>query len=82
MTPRETLFQLARSQNGELTKKQAVEAIGGRYYCNADHHVGEVLSKMVKAGLFERIKPGHFKVKNINSVRTTGKADPNQQSIF
>lgn len=52
----------ANRNGGQITKAQAVRLIGGVYYCNTEHHVGSVLSRMVKSGLLERIKPGVFQV--------------------
>lgn len=34
------------------------------YYCNANKHLGEILSRMVKSGKIERVKKGVFRVKN------------------
>ncbi len=52
----------AKRNGGHITKAQAVALIGSAYYCNAENHVGTVLSRMVKSGLLERIKPGVFRV--------------------
>lgn len=45
--------------NGGITKKQAVVLIDD-YYHNADFLVGQILSRMVNAGLLTRVKPGVF----------------------
>lgn len=50
-----------RSEDKQITKKQAVELIDD-HYCNGDKHVGEVLSRMVKSGTLERVKNGVFKI--------------------
>lgn len=72
------VFDYVRS-NGQITKQQAVELIGKSYYCNADKHVGDVLSRMVKAGLLKRIKPGLFELGD----RTNKTAAPeNQLDLF
>lgn len=72
------VFDYVRS-NGQITKKKAVELIGKSYYCNADKHVGDVLSRMVKAGLLKRIKPGLFELGD----RTNKNAVPqNQLDLF
>ena len=57
-----TILSIARSQGGNITKAQAVAALGGNYYSGADNHVGAILSRMVNAGLLERITPGVFRV--------------------
>lgn len=62
-----SILQLAQRQGGNLTKQDAVNLIGGKYYCNAEKHVGDVLSRMVNEGMLQRIKPGQF-------VLGTGKA--------
>lgn len=68
------LFDYAKS-NRQITKQKAVELIGKIYYCNADKHVGDVLSRMVKAGLLKRIKPGLFELGD----RTNKTAVPGNQ---
>jgi predicted transcriptional regulator of viral defense system len=52
----------AKRNGGHITKAQAVALIGSAYYCNAENHVGSVLSRMVKAGMLERTNPGVFQV--------------------
>lgn len=72
------VFDYVRS-NGQITKQKAVELIGKIYYCNADKHVGDVLSRMVKAGLLKRIEPGLFELGD----RTNKTAVPeNQLDLF
>ena len=55
------IINKAKENDGQITKKEAVELIGGNYYCNAGKHVGDVLTRMVKSGLLERIKIGVYK---------------------
>ena len=55
------LMEYARTHK-VITKKEAVQLIGGKYFCNADKHVGDVLSRMVKSGLLKRIKNGVFEL--------------------
>ena len=50
-----------RAHDGKITKKEAMTIID-THYCNGEKHVGEVLSRMVKAGLLTREKPGHFTI--------------------
>lgn len=47
--------------NSAISKQEAVRIIGKSYYCNADKHVGDVLSRMVKSGLLIREKRGQYK---------------------
>lgn len=69
-----------RAHEGKITKKEAMELIDTHYY-NGEKHVGEVLSKMVKAGLLIREKPGHFKIgKGTRSKPVPG--TENQTKLF
>lgn len=47
-------------EHGKITKAQAVQLIGGKYYYNAPKHVGDVLSRMVKSGLLRRESRGIY----------------------
>ena len=63
LTPHQkAIVSEANRNGGQITKAQAVGLIGGAYYINAETHVGSVLSRMVKAGLLERTRPGVFQV--------------------
>lgn len=74
---------MAREMGGSFTKQDAVQLIGHRYYCNEDKHVGDVLSRMVKAGFIIRIKPGHFELsKGRMQALKKLEENPNQQSLF
>ena len=46
----------------EVTKQTVVDAYGGTYYHNGEKYVGEILGRMVNAGLIERVKPGVFRL--------------------
>lgn len=73
------IFEEAR-KNGQITKRQAVELIGKRYYANADKHVGDVLSRMVKSGLLKRIKNGVFELGSRTKKHTP--SPENQLNLF
>lgn len=45
-------------QNGSIRTAEAIAIIGTEY--NPEKYAGETLSRMVKARLISRIKPGHF----------------------
>lgn len=63
LTPHQKeIISIAQAIGGDFTKAQVVEAIGGNYYCNGDKHVGDRLSRMVKAGLLIRVKKGLFRI--------------------
>jgi len=47
-------------EHGIISTSEAVRIIGGNLYCNAEKHVGDTLSRLVKARLIRRIKPGLF----------------------
>jgi len=68
------VLAFCHQNDGKITKKQAMELIDDTH-CNGEKYVGEVLSRMVKAGLLTREKRGQYKV---------GKASEpiNQQSMF
>lgn len=46
---------------GTATKQQIVKALDS-YYCNGEKHIGDRLSRMVKAGLIKRVKNGVFEI--------------------
>ena len=46
---------------GTATKQQIVKALDS-YYCNGDKHIGDILSRMVNAGLLKRVKNGVFEI--------------------
>lgn len=56
-------------ENGEITKQQAVELIGGCYYHNKSKHTGDVLTRMVKRGFLKREKRGLYKIRNLQGVK-------------
>lgn len=53
------VIEFCRQNNNTITKKDAMGLIN-THYCNGEKHVGDCLSRMVKAGLLIRVKPGHF----------------------
>ena len=53
------------------------------YYCNANKHLGEILSRMVKSGKIERIKKGLFRYINEPEYADNFKKSPKEQcSLF
>jgi hypothetical protein len=67
------VINFCHQNGGNITKKQAMELIDDYYY-NGAKWVGDVLSRMVKAGMLTRVKPGTFK---------TGKGNiHNQPDLF
>ena len=72
---------IKKSKDATITKKEAVELIGGCYYTNESKHTGDVLSRMVNRGLLKRIKNGVFKVGDLKTQKETI-YNLNQQTIF
>jgi len=50
------------------------------YYCNANKHLGEILSRMVKDGKIERVKKGLYKY--INAKQYLDNFNSKQQNLF
>lgn len=63
MTPEQKkIMAFAQSKGGTFTKSEIVDAMGKKYYCNGDKHLGDRLSRMVNANLLKRVKPGVFEI--------------------
>lgn len=61
MDRRKDIIKAAKEQpDGRFSLEDAVQWIGHSYYANERKHTGDVLSRMVKAGLLKREKPGVF----------------------
>jgi len=70
---------IQKSDDKQITKKQAMGLIDTHYY-NGSKHVGDCLSRMVNAGLLERIKNGVFIIgKGKTAIIEENK---NQPSLF
>ncbi len=71
-------------RGGTITKAEAVALIGDRYYRHADKYVGDILSRMVDAGMLTRVKPGVFTIGN-GKAKVKAKpegGDDGQSSLF
>lgn len=44
-----------------LTKQEIIKKAPLTYFYNTDKHAGDVLTRMVRNGLLERVKKGHYK---------------------
>ena len=59
---------------------------GGTYYHNGEKYVGEILGRMVNAGLIERVKPGVFRLPDKPPVKQkyvrAETADDKQLTLF
>lgn len=74
------VIQFAHSNNGTIIKKQAMTLIDDYYY-NGAKHVGDILSRMVNAGLLIRESPGKFKI-GTGTISKEGIINPNQITLF
>ena len=81
MTPDQRTIYNFISDNGTATKSDIVALDGGQYYRNADKYIGDRLSRMVKAGILERVRPGVFR---IGSGKKPGNVpvNENQTTLF
>jgi len=81
MTPDQRKIYNFIYAKGTATKAEIVALRSGQYYRNADKYIGDRLSRMVNAGMIERVKPGVFR---IGSGKKSG-SDPvneNQTKLF
>ena len=52
LTPsQKKVLQLVKDMGGTVVSSTIVEALGGAYYSDSEKHVGDIVSRMVKAGL-------------------------------
>ncbi len=45
-----------------LRKRDIVKVLDRYYFCNADKYVGEILRRMVKNGVLERVETGVYRL--------------------
>lgn len=48
------------SNKDVLSKSEIIKTGGISYYYNTEKHVGNTLSRMVRNGVLERVKKGHY----------------------
>jgi len=77
-----SILDFALKNESKITKKQAVELLGGFYYNNASKYVGEVLSRMVDSQLLKRIKNGSFEINTQRTQTAKGIVNPNQLELL
>lgn len=75
-----TIYNFIRD-NGTATKADIVALDGGKYYRHAEKYIGERLSRMVKAGLIERVKPGVFRIGG-GKKQAVEPVNENQTALF
>jgi len=66
------LFRTIQELGGTATKGQIVEAHRSKYFCNASHHIGAVLSRMVNSGFLIRPRRGVYSIASA-AGRTRGR---------
>lgn len=69
-------------QHGRITKSEAVQLVGSTYYCNADKHVGDILSRLVNVGVLIREKPGVFVVGSLSAKGKRSDGVKNHPELF
>lgn len=77
-----TILDFALKNESKITKIQAVDLIGSCYYHNAQKHVGDVLSRMVKSKLLKRVKNGLFEINTDRKQTVKGIIIPNQLELL
>jgi hypothetical protein len=82
MTTQKDILKLFVNDEFVLSKSFIVLALGNNYYCNAEKHIGDMLSRMVKNGTLIRIKKGVFKRGSSVKKQNTEFIDENQISLF
>lgn len=65
--------------NGSITTAQANDLLKNFYYCNHEHYVSEILSRLVKSGIFIRESRGVYK---IGSTPKSTEVAKNQINLF
>ena len=81
MTPDQRKIINFIQSKGTATKAEIVAFDGGQYYRNADKYIGDRLSRMVNAGILERVKPGVFKIGS-GKKSGTEPVNENQTTLF
>ena len=76
------ILDFALKNNNLITKKQAIELIGYYYLHNSQKYVGEVLSRMVKSKLLNRIKNGSFEINSDRKQTVKVIYNPNQLDLL
>lgn len=72
------------SPDHTINMQDLLDTFGHTYYCNANFHLSQMMSSMVKNGTFTRVKKGVYKL-NILPMGNPNKPDiidPNQGKLF
>lgn len=77
------ILDFARSNGGTVKKSQVVERFGNWYYCNEAKHIGDCLSRMVRAKLLTRVRPGLYEIGTGTKIKPSSAAFiENQAELF
>jgi hypothetical protein len=68
MTNKQNILIAHCKANGSIKTSEANELLKSFYYCNHAHYVSEILSRMVKSGVFVRKKIGVYELRKISPV--------------
>lgn len=80
---RQVLINHARANGDKITTKEANDLLAGCYYCNHEHYVSEILFRLVKSGLFTRLKKGHYEInQNYRPKPAKGKSNGTGPELF
>jgi len=66
---------------GTITTAECNDLLKGEYYCNHEHYVSEILSRMVKSNILIRTSRGAYKL--ASGVKGEKEIEiPNQLNLF
>lgn len=65
---------------GKATKAEILTAVPFGYYHNGMKHIGDLLTRMVKNGLLERVSKGVYR--NLRSTKIKENINPSQTKLF
>jgi hypothetical protein len=70
LSPKQRVIISELKELQTINLSDAVRLIGKDIYCNAEKHVGAVMSNMVRRGLIKRVKKGVFKLAPMEGQQT------------
>lgn len=76
------ILDFALKNDNKITKTEAIDLIGFYYYHNAQKHVGEVLCRMVKSKLLNRVKNGSFEINSNKNQTAKGITNSDQLRLL
>ena len=82
MASQKDILKAFKESTEILRKKEIIERSGAWYYANADKHVGDILSRMVKNGSLTRVSVGKYRLGSGKAHAKAVSVDPDQNSLF